>query len=131
MVNGIIRALRPVSRLLRDKFPRPPRAVRNGSSARPCSPELCRLIDMLGDSIQAAFFTSSTERNWSLHKALLRTRCTQLCFRPDEISAIGNFFLAVPEEPLETFKGPAAFVHQDLVVIDANDPGPLWPLLKA
>src|SRR5439155_26140555 len=96
----------------------------------PCTPELYRLAEMLGDSIQAAFFTSSTERNWSLHKALLRTRCTQLCFRPDEIAAVVNPFFTVPEEPLEMFKGPAAFAHQDLVVIDCNDPGPLWPLLK-
>ena len=127
LVNGVSRALRPLKCLLRDKFPRP---SHYGPAAVPPSPELRRLIETLGDSIQTVFFTSSTERNWKLHKTLLRTRCTESCFRREELAGTVSSFFAVPNEPIEMFEGAAAFAHQELVVIDCRDPGPLWPLLK-
>jgi hypothetical protein len=53
----------------------------------------------------------------------LRKPVSQLCFGQEEFDhAIVSFF-AVSE-------GPTTFARQELVIIDWNDPGVLWPLLK-
>ncbi|HZO84353.1 MAG TPA: glycosyltransferase family 2 protein [Verrucomicrobiae bacterium] len=126
IVNGVARAL---ERMIHGSgrsihFPKP---ARNGPGV-PCSAELKTLLEEL--YVAAAFFTSPSQRNWSLHKHLLRKRCSQLCFGQEEFDRAVTSFFAVPENSPAPVQGPSAFAHHDLIVIDWNDPGTLWPLIK-
>lgn len=136
IANGISRALKPLSRWFsndssRSQFARPSNGATNGSAPLPCSRELKALLRRIAGILESAFFTSSTHRNWLLHKLLGHDLGRQLCFSAEELKkAIAADFFAVPEQPFPKHKGAAAFAHQQLVVIDCDDPGALWPLLK-
>jgi GT2 family glycosyltransferase len=132
IANGIARALRSISQaVLRNgfiaPFPRLRDSRSNGATALPCSSELKDLLEMLG--AQAVFFTSSTQRNWSVRK-LLGVRTNQWCPGPDELKASITSFFAVPQKRPACPKEVPAFACHELIIIDSNDPGMLWPLLK-
>ena len=135
--NGITRALKPIFRFLLGNGARviqvaqPVETARNGSTPHPCSPELKSRLSTLRYAVQSVFFTSATHRNSMLHKFLGRKPARQLCFSPDEIKrAITSDFFSIPEKAFAPRKSPHTFAHQELVVIDCDDPGALWPLLK-
>ena len=135
--NGLSRAFKAVGRLVKNgkadhiRVSRPSHSSRNGSAPGPCSRELTTFLKGLGVAVESAFFTSATHRNWALHRILGHNPKRQLCFSADELeAAIGTDFFGVPEKPFATHTGPAVFAHQDLVVLDCDEPGPLWPLLK-
>ncbi|HKQ38517.1 MAG TPA: glycosyltransferase family 2 protein [Verrucomicrobiae bacterium] len=137
VANNISRALKPISRWISRagrrhiQFPAPKGPAHNGSAPIPCSPAMKKTLRMVGDAVQTVFFTSTTHRNWLLHKALSHKPERQLCFTPEELTqAIAANFFAIPEKPILRHTGPAAFAHQEWIVIDCDDPGVLWPLLK-
>lgn len=137
IANGISRALKGVSRFINNgsardiQFRRPSHVSRNGSAPAPSSPELKAFLKTLGITVESAFFTSATHRNWLLHKVLGRRPERQLCFSAKQLkAAIARDFFAVPQGSFSQHNGPAAFAHQQLVIIDSDDPGPLWPSLK-
>src|SRR5436190_1738783 len=137
IANGISRALKTVSHLIKNgnarpiQVYRPSQASPNGSVPDPSSRELKTRLRALATAVESVFFTSATHRNWLLHKGLGHTPARQLCFSNEQIKvAIGTDFFGVPDKPFAKHKGPPAFAHQQLIVIHCDDPGPLWPSLK-
>ena len=134
IVNGIGRAIKPIGRLFgrngagRIQFARP---AENGSASHPLSSEIKSLIRTLRAGVDSVYFASATQRNWALHQAFGHKPQWQLCHSAEQLNkAITSDFFVVPEQPLATTKAAPAFAHYELIVIDFDVPGMLWPLLQ-
>jgi hypothetical protein len=130
--KGVSRAFAPVLRLFTNganaHFPKP---SSNGRPSHPCSAELKSRVQKLHETVDSAFFSFATERNWTLHKILGDRPGRQLCFSPEELkNALASDFFGVPQKAFEPGKGSPGFAHHQLIVIDCDHPEPLWPLLK-
>ncbi len=134
LANNISRAIKPIGRFFTGKAAgrvqfAPP--VRNGSSPAPLSPELKALLGTLREAVHSAYFTSPTERNWAIHNFIGRKPAWQWCHSADELhAAVTSDFFSVPQKPLASTEQKVVFAQCELIVIDCDNSGVLWPLLK-